>query len=199
MFGFIIVHSDISGGYKEGDLSDVSLMWVIQEAKKANIKFDNTLIANKGWNKVTNPIVHDSVGVKMSGINFMPGREFRWVGADTRMHQGHQQFDRFDHLKFNWRDSLDFQGKNAKGDTLRRFEDIERWTREYNRVDQTLTGHPLCGEVIVCDETQEIVNLKVNDAEGNRTILYRNMQIDRYIAWLKRNGYGLSDLKTKGK
>ncbi len=37
--GFMGAHSDIGGGYAEGDLSDVSLMWIINEAKKAGIKF----------------------------------------------------------------------------------------------------------------------------------------------------------------
>ena len=197
--GFLGAHSDIGGGYGEGDLSDVSLMWVIQEAKKAGIDFNDTLIAKKGWNNVTDPIVHDSVGVELSGINFMPGREFRWVGSDVEMFDGRQQFERFAHLKFNWRDSLEFQSKNTQGEVLRRFEDIERWTREYNRVDQTSTGHPVCGEVVMCDETEEIVDLKETGAEGNPTILYKYMQIKDYIAWLKNNGYGLSNLKVKGK
>lgn len=174
-------------------------MWVIQEAKKAGIDFNDTLIAKKGWNNVTDPIVHDSVGVELSGINFMPGREFRWVGTDVEMLDGRQQFERFGHLKFNWRDSLEFQSKNAQGEVLRRFEDIERWTREYNRVDQTLTGHTICGEVVMCDETEEIVDLKETGAEGHRTILYKYMQINGYITWLKDNGYGLSNLKVKGK
>ena len=177
-------------------MSDVSLMWVIQEAGKAGIDFDKNLIKNKGWNNVTDPIVHDSVGVKMLGINVMHGR--CWVGTDVEIFNGRQQFERFAHLKFNWRDSLNFQSKNADGKVLERFEDIERWTREYNRVDQTRLGHPVCGEVVICDETQEIIDLKSNDLEGNLIILYKYMQISGYVAWLKKNSYGLSNLKVKG-
>lgn len=70
---------------------------------------------------MTNPIVHDSVGVKLSGINFMPGREFRWVGADVKMGKGIQQFERFEHLRFNWADSRQFQPKYANNNTMRRF------------------------------------------------------------------------------
>lgn len=133
----------------------------------------------------------------------MPGREFRWVGADTKMGDGRQQFGRFAHLKFNWENSRQFQAKNAKGEVLHRFEDVVRWTREYNRVDATKLGHPVCGEVVMCDETKEIVALKENDAEGNPTILYsngrageKNIDINGYVAWLKRNGYGLTNLKV---
>lgn len=198
-----MIHSDIGGGYKEGDLSDVSLMWVIQEAKKAGIKFDDTKIANKGWNNVTNPIVHDSVGVEKSGVNFMPGREFRWVGSDVKMFDGRQQSERFAHLKFNWEDSRQFQPKGANG-TLNRFQQIRDLTLEYNRVDQTKLGHPTCGDVIMCDETQKIVNLKEKDAEGNPTIVYSrsvggHINIKGYVAWSKRNGYGLNDLKVNVK
>ena len=201
--GFLGAHSDIGGGYKEGDLSDVSLMWVIQEAKKASIKFDDTKIANKGWNNVTNPIVHDSVGVEKSGVNFMPGREFRWVGSDVKMFDGRQQSERFAHLKFNWEDSRQFQPKGANG-TLNRFQQIRDLTLEYNRVDQTKLGHPTCGDVIMCDETQKIVDLKEKDAEGNPTIVYSgsvggHINVKGYVAWLKRNGYGLNDLKVNVK
>lgn len=38
--GFLGAHSDIGGGYKDGDLSNVSLMWMIKQAQeKGSIKF----------------------------------------------------------------------------------------------------------------------------------------------------------------
>jgi len=57
--GFVGAHSDVGGGYGEGDLSDVALMWIIQQADKQSIKFDEELMKNNGWSVVTNPIVHD--------------------------------------------------------------------------------------------------------------------------------------------
>ena len=38
--GFLGAHSDIGGGYATGDLSDVALMWMIEQANGQLIKFD---------------------------------------------------------------------------------------------------------------------------------------------------------------
>ena len=60
--GFVGSHSDIGGGYLEkseeypGDLSDVALMWMVQQAEKAGIKF--TTIDDE-FRQVTRPVVHD--------------------------------------------------------------------------------------------------------------------------------------------
>jgi len=43
---FCGVHSDVGGGYPETDLSDVSLIWMIEKAENCNLHFEN----------VTNPI-----------------------------------------------------------------------------------------------------------------------------------------------
>jgi uncharacterized protein (DUF2235 family) len=58
--GFVGAHSDIGGGYAEGDLSDVALMWMIEQAKGQGVKFDAQKIVQGGWDLVTNPVVHDS-------------------------------------------------------------------------------------------------------------------------------------------
>ncbi len=40
--GFMGAHSDIGGGYANGDLSNASLMWMIKQAEeKGSIKFKN--------------------------------------------------------------------------------------------------------------------------------------------------------------
>ena len=60
--GFIGSHSDIGGGYLDksekypGDLSDVTLMWMVQQAEKAGIRF--TTIDDE-YRQVTRPVVHD--------------------------------------------------------------------------------------------------------------------------------------------
>ncbi|MET0068882.1 MAG: DUF2235 domain-containing protein [Candidatus Thiodiazotropha sp.] len=61
--GFIGAHSDIGGGYAEGDLSDVAFMWMVQQAENAGVEMDRGYISGLGWHRVTSPIVHDSVGV----------------------------------------------------------------------------------------------------------------------------------------
>lgn len=58
--GFLGAHSDIGGGYGTGDLSDVALMWMLEEAGKQGIHVDRELVNRMGWNAVTNPVVHDS-------------------------------------------------------------------------------------------------------------------------------------------
>ncbi|MBC7700193.1 DUF2235 domain-containing protein, partial [Aquabacterium sp.] len=58
--GFVGAHSDIGGGYAEGDLSDVALMWMIDQASSQGIAFDEEKIKSSGWNVVSNPVVHDS-------------------------------------------------------------------------------------------------------------------------------------------
>lgn len=82
------MHTDVGGGYKEQELSDIPLLWLIEEAKKASLKiypkhkvtinpdpngfmhdsrkgFPNTLYVKKvrEWNPETHgkPVVHESV------------------------------------------------------------------------------------------------------------------------------------------
>ena len=53
--GFLGAHSDIGGGYKSGDLSNVALMWMIKQAKeKGGINLKDytplsTLAIKKTW------------------------------------------------------------------------------------------------------------------------------------------------------
>ena len=60
--GFIGAHSDIGGGYNtdseqfRGDLSDVALNWMLEQAKQAGVKFTNT---PEDLRTVSNPVVHD--------------------------------------------------------------------------------------------------------------------------------------------
>ena len=58
--GFIGAHADIGGGYSEGDLSDVALMWMVQRALGADVKIDLEAAENQDWNKVTVPVIHKS-------------------------------------------------------------------------------------------------------------------------------------------
>ncbi len=89
--GFVGAHSDIGGGYGEGDLSDVAFMWMIQQAKKAGVKINNNIITQEDastgkqrWDVVTNPILHDSVDVcPLWPVCFAgPDREFKYLEGD---------------------------------------------------------------------------------------------------------------------
>ena len=57
---FVGAHSDIGGGYATGDLSDVALMWMLNQARQQGIKIEDQLVKDSGWNVVTLPILHDS-------------------------------------------------------------------------------------------------------------------------------------------
>jgi hypothetical protein len=52
--GFLGSHSDMGGGFAEGDLAKVALVWMVNQAEAAGIAMkavDNTIIAN--------PVIHD--------------------------------------------------------------------------------------------------------------------------------------------
>lgn len=57
--GFIGSHADIGGGYGTGDLSDVALMWMIQQAKDQGIKIKAQIVQSNGWDTVSDPVIHD--------------------------------------------------------------------------------------------------------------------------------------------
>jgi RHS repeat-associated protein len=66
--GFIGSHADVGGGYGTGDLSDVALMWMIEQGKTQGIKFVGKTIADNGWDTVSNPILHDKSANKLDPI-----------------------------------------------------------------------------------------------------------------------------------
>jgi len=52
-------HSDVGGGYRDGDLSDRPLKWMWREGRNVGVPFGN-LNTDDMW--VTNPVVHDERG-----------------------------------------------------------------------------------------------------------------------------------------
>ncbi|AYM76876.1 hypothetical protein D9M09_14510 [Janthinobacterium agaricidamnosum] len=59
---FIGSHSDIGGGFGTGDLSDVALMWMVEQAKGQGIAISEKKLEKNGWDIITNPILHDRSG-----------------------------------------------------------------------------------------------------------------------------------------
>jgi hypothetical protein len=58
--GFIGSHADIGGSYGTGDLSDVALNWIYEQAKSSGVKMKSWSAAgNSEWGVVTNPVLHD--------------------------------------------------------------------------------------------------------------------------------------------
>ena len=66
--GFLGSHSDIGGGFGTGDLSDVALMWMVDQAKGQGIVIDHQKIKDNQWNVVTNPLLHDKSSNLISGV-----------------------------------------------------------------------------------------------------------------------------------
>lgn len=58
--GFIGSHADIGGSYGTGDLSDVALNWIYEQAKASGIKMKTwSATGHDEWRVVTNPVLHD--------------------------------------------------------------------------------------------------------------------------------------------
>ncbi|MBE2893512.1 phospholipase effector Tle1 domain-containing protein [Spirabiliibacterium falconis] len=106
--GFMGAHSDIGGGYESGDLSNVTLMWMIKHAQeKGNIKFKDY----SQYNQVNNPIVHDSL---WSMPLFSAGGQFRWATDDSKDKSNVSIYNNFTHLGLNWKDTKAFENPNNK-------------------------------------------------------------------------------------
>ncbi|TBO32928.1 hypothetical protein EYS42_07135 [Aquabacterium lacunae] len=57
--GFVGMHADIGGSYGTGDLSDVALNWIVDQAKGSGVAMkDWQEINHEEWGIVTNPVVH---------------------------------------------------------------------------------------------------------------------------------------------
>ena len=85
--GFVGAHADIGGGYNGtqsgdgGDLSDVALNWMYNQAESAGVRFKDLAAANR---TVSNPIVHDErntspFNAPIGGAPFFGGEQDRNV------------------------------------------------------------------------------------------------------------------------
>jgi hypothetical protein len=60
--GFIGSHADIGGSYGTGDLSDVALNWITDQAKKSGLiinPWEDPSVGHREWGIVINPVLHD--------------------------------------------------------------------------------------------------------------------------------------------
>ena len=123
---YVGVHSDIGGGYANGDLSDTALMWIIKQAEKSNVTIDRKWITENNYHSTTNPVVHDNVGV-YSLSQYKPSRQFLWAKDGNSI----SQFEKISHLKLNWKDTLQFENDKSK-----KFEKVKRYSEEYLKLSQ---------------------------------------------------------------
>ena len=182
--GFLGAHSDIGGGYAEGNLSNVALMWIINEARKAGVHFNESTITKNNYNTVNAPTVHDSVGTL--GIEqFKPSRDLLWAKDNAK---GISQFANIPHLGLTWKGTLDFE--NPRGG--KKFSQIQQLSKDYS---QTCTGSDCYVKLNAISKYMQLKD------PNNNTILYRSgdanqkIQIDKYLKWINDN-YSLK-LKSK--
>ena len=196
--GFMGAHADIGGGYAEGDLSDVSLMWIIGQAKKAGVKIDDIYLKANQYDSIENPIVHDSVGVSPGqkfGIKpktYYPERVVAWAD-DTK---GPSMFTSPDHLELVWGETLKFQneGSELKFQTARDLsKEILKAKAESFCVDLIPTSLRDCDHKKLLDEyyrMKEVGLGKDMKPSKDQVILYdsrvkaERIQIKEYLKWI---------------
>ncbi|MDO5651285.1 MAG: DUF2235 domain-containing protein [Moraxella sp.] len=183
--GFMGAHSDIGGGYAEGDLSNASLMWMIKQAQDAGVKLDENVIKDKKYNEINNPIVHDSVW--SIPVVYTMGGQFRWANDSSKGVKESSIFNNYSHLGLNWHDTKVFQNPNNK-----KFDSVEKMTKFY-LLDPTarFSLYPLMA-VNPSVYLQHMNYIRYKDD----SVLIANktdevFAINDYLTWLNCN-YGLS-------
>jgi hypothetical protein len=85
--GFIGSHADVGGSYGTGDLSDVALNWITEQAKKSGITLFNwgQGQTRAQWGVVTNPVLHDkSNGTENSDYCLRANNQSWTTGCTSR-------------------------------------------------------------------------------------------------------------------
>ena len=167
-------------------MSDVALMWVINEAKNAGVNFT----VPRSYKKVTNAIVHDSVaalkvlGIKVGIAQFDPSRKFLWAEQSVK---GPSQFFTQSHLKLNWVNTLGFQAAGEK-----KFQEIKVISEAMATAKSCSSGQLVC---LGKSKQQYRKEYKALKAKANDTILYNSsdekIRINSYVQWLKDKGYAI--------
>ncbi|OOS20706.1 DUF2235 domain-containing protein [Moraxella lincolnii] len=181
---YVGVHSDIGGGYANGDLSDTALMWIIKQAEKSNVTIDRKWITENNYHSTTNPVVHDNVGV-YSLSQYKPSRQFLWAKDGNSI----SQFEKISHLKLNWKDTLQFENDKSK-----KFEKVKRYSEEYLKLSQLPACSRKDGTCPTRSATDVMNDYKKLKYDSDKEILYdkdEQIKIKEYIEWLRGNGYGI--------
>ncbi len=96
--GFIGAHSDVGGSYVEGDLSDVSLIWMHEQSRLAGLRM---FALTSEYARVTAPLLHDSTLGRSSDREVFYRNDFGWVAANPL-----QRVARIDGMQ--WRETAPF-------------------------------------------------------------------------------------------
>ena len=160
-------------------------MWVINEAKNAGVDFT----VPSAYQKVTNPIVHDSVaalkvlGIKVGIAQFDPSREFLWAEQSVKVPS---QFFTQSHLKLNWVNTLGFQAAGEK-----KFQEIKVISEAMATAKSCNSGQLVCLGKSKQQYRKEYKALKANDTILYNTSKAEKIRINSYVQWLKDKGYAI--------
>ena len=160
-------------------------MWVINEAKNAGVNFT----VPSSYKKVTNAIVHDSVaalkvlGIKVGIAQFDPSREFLWAEQSVK---GPSHFITQSHLKLNWVNTVQFQGRNQN-----KFEKIKEISEAMATAKSCSSGQLICIGKSKQQYRKEYRALKANDTILYDTSKAEKIRINSYVQWLKDKGYAI--------
>lgn len=150
---YVGAHSDIGGGYKSGDLSNVALMWMIKQAQeKGNIKFKDY----SQYNQVNNPIVHDSL---WSMALFRAGGQFRWATDSSKDYDKTKIFNNFKHLELNWNDTKAFENPNNK--KLDKLQNATEIIAKNKKEPVPYVGNLVKDAVLIAHQTNKV--MAIND------------------------------------
>lgn len=135
--GFVGAHSDVGGGYGEGDLSDVALVWMYQQAEMAGLSL---LKLRHDDAVVTDPIWHDSnTHSGRPGFKYSGDRAFRYGSGESYMERYAPHFGLTYAASRPFLHQYSRPGKDSRGDlTLRGTVDIaeySKWLRSHYGVD----------------------------------------------------------------
>jgi hypothetical protein len=164
----VISHADIGGSYGTGDLSDVALNRIAEQAKASGVKMKTWQDAgNEEWGRVTNPVLHD----KSDAIRF---------GSPTT---GSQIIN-----DGQWNDQYDIPGNAAPGagaeDRTVRYRDGTTTTQR----QMTVTG-------MTNADTEQFI--RYDPTRSRPDNITGTVDMQAYRAWLLLNGYDLGNLTVQ--
>jgi hypothetical protein len=84
--GFVGMHADIGGSYGTGDLSDVALNWIVEQAKVSGVVmkgWDDKDVNRPEWGIVTNPVVHGKGMDLLNSDFYLRQNNERWADNCT--------------------------------------------------------------------------------------------------------------------
>lgn len=156
-------------------------------AADSGMKSDDSQIEAKRYNRIDDPIIHDSVGVVP--LAYTPGSEFRWASEKTRDWDKNTIFNTRDHLELSW-DYIRDNFQNPKFDQLSK---VKAATEKYMATHDSLNQGKYLEMLIelgMYKKLGEYNDIKT-EGSGDKSILItadtrkKVIRIHDYLTWLQ--------------